>query len=259
MEHKSNQQKLKLLILCAGLLGAALRHVLYATGMDAKGLLTAGHWAGLAILALTFLVAAALVFLCRGIQGPQSARDSFPPSAVTALGSFVGAVGFCLAGLSDLKQAAFPLDRVTAWLCLGSAAALVYAGVCRFLGRLPFFGAHALVSVSLALRMVCQYRHWSADPQLQDYIFYMLAHVALMLTAYHLAAFDGQIGRHRPLWFLGLCGAYFSLLCLPYADNSLFMLCCALWALLSLSELSPRPRRVRPSMGLSGEAADENS
>lgn len=259
MEHKANQTKLKVLILCAGLLGAGLRAVLYATGVDEKGLLIDGHWAQTAVLALTFLVALLLVFFCRGIQGPEDSRDSFPPALLPALGSLIGAAGFCIAGLSDLKAAAFQLDRVTAWLCLGSAAALGYTAVCRFLGRLPFFGAHALVCITFGLRMVCQYRLWSADPQLQDYVFYMLAHVGLMLTAYHLSAFDARMGHHRTLWFLGLFSAYLSLLCLCSCGNSLFMLCCALWALMGLSNLTPRRRRVRPSMETGEEMPDEHT
>ena len=259
MEYKSNQIKLKSLILCAGFLGAGLRAVLYTTGMDEKGLLITGHWAAAAVLAMTALILCVLIFCCREIRGPESSRDSFPASAMTALGSLIGAAGFLLAGLGDLKTASLNLDRISAWLCIASAAALVYAAVCRFLGNLPFFGAHALVCVSLGLRMVCQYRLWSSDPQLQDYVYYMLAHVGLMLTAYHLSAFDAGFGHHRTLWFLGLAGAYLSLLSLHSCENSLFMLCCGLWALLSLSNLTPRKRRVRPSMERVEEASDEDT
>lgn len=259
MEHKSNQVKLKALILCAGLLGAALRAVLYTTGIDEKGLLVTGHWAHTAVLVLTLLVSGVLIFCCRNIRGPESSRDSYPASLVPALGALVGAAGFCMAGLSGLKEASFLLDRVTAWLCIGSAAALVYAAGCRFAGRLPFFGAHTLVCVTFALRMVCQYRLWSSDPQLQDYVFFMLAHVGLMLTAYHLSAFDAGMGHHRTLWFLGLGSSYLSLLCLYGCKNRLFMLCCGLWALMSLSNLTPRQRRIRPAMENTEEMPDEDT
>lgn len=259
MEHKANQTKLKALILCAGLLGAELRMVLYTTAMDHKGLLIAGHWAATAVLVLTFLVLGVLVFCCRRIRGPQDYRDSYPASLIPALGSLICAVGFLVTGLGDLKEVTLSLDRIAAWLSILSAAALVYAALCRALGKCPFFGAHALVCITFALRMVCQYRLWSSDPQLQDYVFYMLSHVGLMLTAYHLSAFDAGLGHHRTLWFLGLASTYLSLLSVYGCKNRLFMLCCALWALTCLSNLKRPGRRVQLSTELTEETPDADT
>jgi len=259
MEHKKNQTKLKLLVLCAGLLGAGLRMVLYTTGMDSKGLLVAGHWAHAAIWILTFAVSGILVLCCRGIRGPEAFRDAYPASALSAAGALLGAVGFLATGLKELPDASFRLDLAAAWMCFVSAAALLYAAVCRFWGKKPFFAAHALVCITFALRMVCQYRLWSSDPQLQDYCFYMSAHVGLMLSAYHLAAFDAEQGHHRTLWFLGLVSAYLCLLCLWGSGNPLFMLCCALWVLTNLSSLTLRKRGIRPRMEHPSEEDDTHA
>jgi len=259
MEHKASQTKLKLLILCAGLLGAELRMVLYATAIDRKGLLIDGHWAATAVLVLTFLVLGMLVFCCRRIRGPQDYRDSYPASLIPALGSLICALGFLVTGLRDLKEVTLSLDRIAAWLSILSAAALVYAALCRALGKRPFFGAHALVCITFALRMVCQYRLWSSDPQLQDYVFYMLSHVGLMLTAYHLSAFDAGLGHHRTLWFLGLASTYLSLLSVYGCKNRLFMLCCALWALTCLSNPELPGRPVQPGTELTEETTDADT
>lgn len=250
-------EQLKILIPGAGLLGALLRTLLYTTGTDEKGLLITGHWAHIAVWMLTALVAAVLLPACRKIQGPERYGDCYPVSVSGAAGSFLCAIGFLSAGLAGWGTAASSLDFAVVILSFLSAAALVFAGFCRLTRRQPVFLCHAVVCVCFALRMVCQYRQWSSDPQLQDYCFYMAAHVCLMLTAYHMAAFDAGAGHHRTLWCLGLAACYFCLLSIWGSRDPLFMVLCALWALTGLTSLTLQPRRVRPEMKLEEEPPQE--
>lgn len=249
-----NPKQLKTIIPAAGLLGALLRCILYLTGTDEKGLLVTGHWAHIAIWLLTAAVAAVLIPVCIKLRGPEEYADCYGASFPGCAGSFAAAAAFLLTALPEWNAALTPLDSAAAGLSLAAAGCLVYTGICRLQQRRPHSFAHSIVCICFAVRMVCQYRVWSSDPQLLDYCFYMAAHVGLMLTAYHLAAFDAGMGSHRMLWLFGLATVYFSLLCLWGGSHSLLMLCCAVWVLTNLTELNPRKRRVRPALKLEEDA-----
>lgn len=223
----------------AGVLGLTFRAVLFATGLDEKGLLVAGHWADTAVWLLTAAVIGAIFFALRRCTGPEAYGDAFPASIFRAIGCLVAACGFLLTDsslVSSAKMAAAePVLRILA------AAAMVAVAYCRFRGKKPSFLLHGVVCLYLALRMVCRYQVWSSDPQLQDYAFFLGAHVALMLSCYQLAAFDTSSGNHKALWHWGLGAIYLCLTALPGSEEPFFLLCCALWMLTSLSSLTPAP------------------
>lgn len=248
-----NAKQLKIIIPAAGLLGALLRCILYLTGTDEKGLLVTGHWAHIAIWLLTAAAAGALILGCVKLRGPEEYADCYPASYLGCGGCFAAAAAFLLTALPEWNAARTPLDSAAAGLSLAAAGCLVYTGICRLHQRKPHCFAHCVVCICFAVRMVCQYRVWSSDPQLLDYCFYMAAHVGLMLTAYHLAAFDAGMGSHRMLWLFGLSTVYFCLLCLWGGSHSLLMLCGAVWVLTNLTELKVRRRRVRPVLKLEEE------
>ena len=254
MKMIPNSKNLKILIPAAGLLGALLRCVFYLTGTDEKGLLVTGHWAHIALWILTGAAGLLLVAGCFRLQGPSDYKDCYPASFPAAAGCFVAALAFLLTGLKDWRSSLNLLESAASALCFLSAAALVYVAFCRLAQFRSRCYGHAAVCVCLALRMVCQYRLWSSDPQLLDYCFYMAAHVGLMITAYQLAAFDAGMGNHRSLWFSALAAVYFCLLCLWSCPNPLLMICCGIWVLSNLTQLNPRPRRVRPQLQLDEEA-----
>lgn len=242
MNNPYNAIKLKYFIFLAGLLGAGLRSILYVTGTDEKGLLISGHWAHFAIWILTAAVAVLLAVACGSIvkdAGPG------PVSPLSGLGCFPAAAAFLSISLTDFRTAGSYLETAAALLGFASAAALVWIGICRLRGKRPLFVWSAVLCICFALRMVCQYRTWSSDPQLQDYCFIMLSHVALMLTAYYFAEFDAGMGRLRPTWFVGLSAAYLALLGLWGSKEPVFLLCCSLWVLTGLPSL-PSRRRSRP-------------
>ncbi len=227
----------KFLVLSAGLLGLLLRLTLLRTAVDEKGLLLAGHWADTGSWLLTAAIIGIIFLVLRRCAGPEVYNAAFPASALRCAGSLVAACGFLLSSAPAVTTtrlaAAEPVLRILA------AVALVCVAYCRFRGKKPTFLLHSVVCLYLALRMICRYQIWSANPQLQHYAFYLGAHVALLLSSYQLAAFDADSGSHRNLWSWGLAAVYLCLTALPGNQESFFLLCCAAWMLTSLSNLTP--------------------
>lgn len=232
---KPNQ--LKLTFLCAGIIGLALRAILYATAVDEKGLLLTGHWAEICVWILTAVAALGLLLLLRKCSGPNQYGSAFPASPVRAAGCILAACGILLSGAPEAVEEKLAVAELV--LRFVSAAALMAVGYCRLTGRKPFFLLHGAVCLYLALRMVCRYRLWCSDPQLQNYCFSLGAYVALMLTAYQFAAFDADMVSHRQLWVCGLSAVYLCLLALV-GSESFLMLCCSIWVFTNLSCLSSR-------------------
>lgn len=241
---------LKYLILSFGVLGLSLRVALYATGIDEKGLLVDGHWASTASFVLTAVAAVVLILSTCTLTGPTAYHDCYGVSPAAGLGAFAAAAGIGLTmlreGAGSVETAALPVRLMG----LASMAAFVAIGVCRLLGRKPYFLLHGLICLYFGLRMVLQYQQWRSDPQLQDYCFYLGAYIGLMITAYQHAAFDADMGRHRSLWQSSLAAVYLCCLSLNRGQDNLLLMGCGIWAFLSLTHLEVRPRRQRPALHL---------
>lgn len=239
---------LKYLTLCAGGLGLALRFAMYATGIDGRGLLIAGHWTQIAVVTVTLLILAALILLCRRISGSERYTDCYPASATAALGAALGGGAVLATAISEFSLA----DRaelLVSVLSLAAGASLLILAAFRLLGKQPTPLFHALLSLFFAMRMVRQFRFWSADPQLMDYCFYLSAYLTLMLTAYHHAAFDADIGKHNQLWLFSLASVYLCCICLNGEADFWLLLGCGIWAFTNLTALTAR--RQRPALNLS--------
>lgn len=245
MKFSANPRNLKYLTLGCGVLGLVLRLVLYGTGME-QGLLAQPHWAATALWLLTAGTLAALLYGTRAIRGPESVSDSFPAAPIAAGGCTLAAIGTAVTVLSE-SPAANPLCTVFGIL---AAAVLVVLGICRLFG-IP---AHALLygflSAYFAMRMVFQYRTWSADPQLMDYCFQLFSCVGVMLASFHLGAFDAGLGSHQKLWFWSLSAVYLCCLTPAGPGNSTLYVTCALWLVTNLTCLDAKKRRRKPKLNL---------
>lgn len=244
---------LKYLTLCAGGVGLLLRIALYTTGIDGRGLLTENHWAQIAILILTPVTIVALIFLCRGLSGPARYQDCYPVSALASLGAALGGAAVLATAISEFSLMT-GADAAFSVLGIAAGVSLLILAAYRLMGKKPIALFHALVSLFFAFRMVHQYRFWSADPQLQDYCFCLSSYVALMLTAYHHAAFDADMGNHKRLWLFSLASVYLCCLSLKGEMDTRLLLGCGIWAFTNLTTLVTR-RRQRPAVNLS-EAPD---
>lgn len=241
---------LKKLTLGMGALGLLLRVLLYATGIDETGLLASGHWASLSLWVLSCLGVLGLLALTRSIRGPEDYALAFPRSIFAGAGAFAAAAAVMVTAVRELGSQ--PLMTL---LSIAAAICLCITGVCRVTGQKPLFLFHGIVCVFFAVRMVTQYRYWNADPQLQDYVFYLGAYIMLMLAAYQHAAFDADMGSHKKLWLMNLLAVYLCITALKSPADSLLMLGCGFWAFSNLTDL--RIRRQRHALILEEESPQE--
>jgi len=232
--------KPKLLPMLVGLLGILacfLRGSLYAFFTDARNLLPRMHPVGLGLWGLTALMAALVVLTVRRLSGSERYADNFSISLPAALGHVLMASGILLTVLLHAPGMTGLVGRL--WKLLGIAAAplLFYAGFSRAMGKKPFFLSYVVVSVFFAFHLVCHYRTWCSDPQLQNYVFAFLGSLGLMLVAYYQAAVCVGVGKRRMLLGVGLMTAYLCLAALPNADYFYLYLSGAVWALTGLCNM----------------------
>lgn len=244
--------KLKYLMLGAGGIGLVLRTLYYATGVDSRGLLESFHLARILLIALTVAAAAVLIFKTRALAGPEKARDAFPQSLTAGLGCLPAGILILITTWLERDIQRGTLGTVGLMLGIAAGLSLLDAARCRILDAPRHWISGAIVCVYFTFRTVCLYRAWSSHPQLQDYLFYLGAYIALMIASYYHAAFSCGLGNHRALWIASLAAVYFCCLCMTNSPDRLLLFCCGLWLFTNLSCLTPRQKRQMPSMKLEG-------
>lgn len=225
-----------------GLLAAGLRFGLYAMGLDEKNLLAAGH----PLEILVWVVAAAAlgltIFFVLPLKGTGSWEENASSGPAAALGSLALAAGIAVSTLSHWNDGGAASDLIRNVLGSFSAAGMGWVAVCRVRRKRPFFVCHALVCLFLCACLLGQYRVWSSNPQLQDYVFFLLACVCMALFAYQQAAFEVGIGSRRKLLLSGLFGGFCGLAALRGAYDLPLCLCGAVWMLTNLCPMVPPAR-----------------
>lgn len=224
-------------VVLLGIAGCALRGSLYAFFVDARNLLPRAHPVTLALLAVTALTAVMVVLTIRRCPGSEHYRDNFRASLPAALGHILLASGILLTVLQYPPVMPGMVGKLWRFLGIASAPLLCYAGFARALGKKPFFLSYVLVSVFFALHMVCHYRIWCSDPQLQNYFFAFTATLGLMLFGYYQAAVCVGMGNRRMLLGTGLITAYLCLVSLPNADCLYLYLGGAIWSVTGLCNM----------------------
>lgn len=230
---------LPILAAATGAVGAFLRFFLYRTGFDEKGLLTARSPLHIACWVLAAAAAVCFALSVRKLDGSARYRNNFHASRVCGLGDLCAGALLLAASFLVMKDAQDRMEYARAFLGCLAACCLAVTGWCRMAGKRPFFAFHALVCVFFAVDMICRYRVWSGNPQLEDYCFHLLACVFLTLAAYHRTAFDAGMGSRRMSLFATLMAMMLCLLSLVGPDNSLFYLGGAVWAAANLCRLEP--------------------
>lgn len=230
--------------LCGGI-GMVLRLQLYAAAVDGKNLLIPGHPLELLLLGLTAAVMVFILIAGWPLYGSLRYSDNFPASKTAAAGSAVAAVSVVLTVLFSQSQ---PGGLFALWKILGllSGIGLVLAAYCRLQGKRPHFLLHGTVSVFWLLHLICHYQGWSVNPQLQDYLYPLLASVALLMFSYYQTAFDVGSGKRRTLLAVGLAGAYFGIVSLWGSDTPILYGGFSVWALTNLCRVTPVRRRPNP-------------
>ena len=236
MKNPAKMDGLKYLILGAGGLGLVLRILLYATGMDGRGLLVRGHWTATLLSVLTVAVLLVLFLTTRNAAETTAYEAAYPASILRAVGAFAAMVGFGVTTVQEFATFSNRLQLMVWLLGLCSAVAMAIVGVCRLKGKKPPFLLHAAVCLYFALRMVVCYQQWSSNPQLQDYCFYLCA---FLTASYQHAAFDVAMGKHRALWFCSLMAVYLCCLSLKGTTDTILLLGSGIWAFTNLTSQKP--------------------
>ena len=227
-------KELKLLPVMAAL-GAVLlmlRIWLYAVAVDEKGLLISGHPLDLAVWAVAAVCLAVAVLAV--LRHPQVSAPTV--GTVAALGDVAFAVTIAVTVLS-MEQPMTLVEKLRmamGWLCVPG---LGYTAYCRFRSKPVFFGGFAVVCVFFALYLVSSYQLWSSDPQLQNYVFAMLACVTLTVFAYQNAAFAVDMGNEKIWLAAGLLAVCFGIGAVQCSGNGVLMLGISLWAFTGLTAL----------------------
>ena len=243
MAERKHVSYLPAVVVALSVLAFGLRRGLYAAAVDEKGLLTAGHPLQILLWAVVLAGTALILLAVRKLDGGNAYEENFRASNFAALGHFLMGCTVLLMTLLQEVPLGTGVNRI--WKLLGFACgpAMLWAGFCRMKGKRPFFGIHAGLCLYLLLYLVSRYQSWSGNPQLQDYVFELLAAVALVLFSYHCAAFEAGMGQRRTQLALGLlavllCGAANFRAQVPalYASG-------LVWALSDLCRLDPPPKK----------------
>lgn len=235
---------LPLVPVLAGGAALLLRKNLYALALDQRGLLVSGHPLSYALWAVVLLGAGFIFWNVRKLGGSDAYEDNFATSRVAFAGCILLAVGLPVTVLNVTPSGTGTVALL--WKILGflSAPAVAWAGVSRYQGKKPFFGTHAVLCLFLLMHMVSRYQVWSSNPQLQDYIFELLASLVLTLFSYYCAAFEADMGSRRMQLTTGLLAV---LLCPPALFGSEYRwlyLLGAVWALTNLCASTLPPKEV---------------
>lgn len=145
-----------------------------------------------------------------------------------------------LVGITDSAMEVLP--------CLAGGAMLVL-GVYRMAGRRPHFLFSGTICLFYMLMLVQNYRRWSADPQLHEYCFCLLALVLLLLCSFHRTCCDAGVIQRKKLLMTGLTAAVCSTAALSADFLPGFCLASALWSagcVCDPKQLPPDPEPVAP-------------
>ena len=239
MRNKGKGSFLPLIMALLGSVAMLLRRQLYLTAVDGKGLLVRHTPLGWMLLALTAAVLCAVWLVLRKDRGNASYEDNYSASIPAALGHLAAAAGMFTLVSGGVSGMAGGLGLL--WLHLGQAApvCLVLAGILRLFGKKPFFLFHVIPCLFLMVHMVGSYQLWSSNPQLQDYLFALLAVISLILFAHYTAAFAADLGNRKMVLFSGMAAVYLCLAELGWTDAPGFYLGGMLWALTGICKIAP--------------------
>lgn len=190
-----------------GVVTMVLRCGLYAAGLDEKNLLVPGHFLSLLVW-ISFLVAAVVIgveVLRKNVA--QWKNTGIKSGFLGALGALVlaAAIGWSVFAQDVPFTVVEKLNRIVGILCV---PCLLVIAFCRLKGLRPFFLCHGVVCVYFCVHLVMCYGSWSANPQIQDYVFATLACACIALFAYQQTAMDVDMGNGKLQYALGLLAGY---------------------------------------------------
>lgn len=204
MRRNSGGNLLPVWMLLPGGIALGLRRVLYASCVDAKGLLLRGHPLEIALLLLSGI----MLLLAAVIAWKKETPETDSGNVLGAFGNIAAGAGILATVLTSMTGAGSYLE--TAWYYLGLAApvCLLLAGTARLFGKRPFFLLHVVPCLFFLVHIVTRYQLWSSQPQIQEYLFALLGAIALMFYGFYTAAGEADCGSPRMRFGMGLSALY---------------------------------------------------
>ncbi len=164
-----------------GIVAMLVRGMMYSYCIDDRGLLMTGRPEVIYLAVLTL----AAVVLCFLIQEPEKTRPSHAIPYTWFATAMLWPQSVSSAGAMK------PLLIVSQAAGAVLAAAMVYFAIQK---KKPVFGLSAGLCVCMILRLVASYQVWSRDPQIQDYVFALLACLCLTAFFYQQTALEAGLG-----------------------------------------------------------------
>lgn len=230
-------QKSNICPVLAAALGAvtlALRWRLYASGLDEKNLLVSGHVLNIPIW-IIFVVAVAVVVIDAVKKNSAQWEDTgTQPDFWGALGAVALAVAI---GWSVCSQGMpfTTVQKMNTLVGILSAFCLLVIAFCAVRAKRPFFLCYGCVCVYFCVHLVMCYGQWSANPQIQDYVFATLACVCIGLFAYQKTAVATGLGNGKLQYALGLLAGYLGIGAMYGMECPWLYPAAGFWALTNLS------------------------
>jgi hypothetical protein len=225
MKSFSKQHLFPWLSLFTGAIGLILRYWLFST-MDHRGLLPKYHISSILTFLLFALTLGLLIYVLKTTAPSTAYRQLFPPSPVAAGGILVSAIAFLhdaftVQGTSTL-QLLLPTTGIV------GALALMIIAYYRLVGQRPNCLLHGAAILFLIFRTLICCQNWGSQPQLQLYLFPLLASVCLLLAFYFRAEADAIMGDYRRYVFFAQTALFCCCLSLP-GEDWLFYLSAGIW------------------------------
>ena len=132
----------------------------------------------------------------------------FAPSKLDGAVSACGGAVMLLGGFLMLVQSA-GFARILGMLGVLAGACLAGAAILRARGRMPNVWLYVVVVLFYVAKLFYDFRHWTVDPAVLDYCFWLFAAIGFMLATFHAAQFCFDLGKRRVLAFFALMGIYF--------------------------------------------------
>ncbi|MBO5869028.1 MAG: hypothetical protein J6Q54_08975, partial [Oscillospiraceae bacterium] len=188
-------KRLPPLIWIGSILGFGLSMGIALQERDDRGLLPDSHPLLVCLLILTAAVMLLLFLGTRNLRNSLSYKKLFPRSVPALVGNILAALGTTAYSIDLLMKPVSGVSIVAGVAGCLAAVVLVFLGLFRSKALRPHYLLHSIVTIFLVLRTIASYQTWNTTPQLQLFLFPLLATVFLPISLYQRAALDGDCGN----------------------------------------------------------------
>lgn len=215
------------------------RYVLY-TMENQSGLLPQRHPLYLLSLLAAVCTLGLTGFVTLQMAGPNDYEANFPFSRNRAQCSFLSGLLLFPVATGIWANIQGPLDLIWGGLALAAAACLMASAYIQLKGARPHFLLYFVICLFFLFHMICKYRIWSGNPQVEDYIFSLFGCVFLALFAYHKTLFSTGEGKRRMTLFAGLMAVFFCICSIAGSEDARFFSAGAIWTMGNLCAIEIR-------------------